>query len=301
MKKTAVFAILVCLLAALCLPAFAQAEDATTITLEQPTVIVAVDKTVQLKPTIEPRAARKAGVTYQISDESVATVDEHGKVKGVAVGTCELTIVSKHDESASLTVPVQVVIPVSKITVAEVEPIHVGDTVTLACTYEPEEATLKKATYTSSSEKVATVDENGVVTAIARGKADITVYSVDGAAKARVRINVLQQPTSVTVTPDDVMLATGKTTTLKAAVEPHNADNKKVIWTSSDENIATVDSRGRVTSVNPGTVYITATARTTPLRGIPCACRMCAWRRACTSPSPPMKLSSARRFSCSPS
>lgn len=246
-------------------PLAGMAEEPAQITSGTGHVIVAVGKTVALKLTITPAAARKAGFEASTSDESVATVDARGRIKGVAQGECAVTVVSKRDANAKLTIPVSVVVPVRKVTAtADKTTLHVGETAVITCSYAPEEATQKQATYASSRVSVATVDENGVVTGVGRGQADITVTSADGAAKARVRVKVLQQPTSVTISPETLTLAVGRTGSLRATVLPKNADHKAVTWTSSDESVATVNSRGQVKSVAPGEAVITATCADDP-------------------------------------
>ena len=104
------------------------------------------------------------------------------------------------------------------------------------------------------------MDENGVVTGVGRGQTVITVRSLDGYAKTQVRVTVKQQPTSIELTPDPLTIAVGARGTLTATVLPKDADNKSVTWSSSDESIATVDSRGRVISVGRGEATITATS-----------------------------------------
>ncbi|MEG2185795.1 MAG: Ig-like domain-containing protein [Clostridia bacterium] len=252
------FALILAALMTLSTAAFAQ--DVVTLQAEPEHMLIAVGKVGSLKLSIEPYAARKAGCVYQSSNEAIAKVDTHGKVKGIAAGECEITITSKKDESVKLTLPVSVVIPVRKLK-AEVSQttLHVGETTAITCTYEPAQATLQQATYHSGQEKVATVSAEGVITAVARGQADIAVHSLDGSAKAQLRIKVLQQPTSVTITPEALQLPTGKISTLKATVLPANADKKAVTWSTSDESTVTVDRNGRVKCLKTGIATITAT------------------------------------------
>ncbi|MEG1777011.1 MAG: Ig-like domain-containing protein, partial [Clostridia bacterium] len=170
-------------------------------------------------------------------------------------------IVSKLDAATTLSIPVSVVIPVKKITATAASPsIHVGETTAITCAYAPEDASLQQATFSSSSEKTAIVDQNGVVTGIARGQTNIIVRSADGAAKASVRITVRQQPTSITLALEKESIPIGKKAAIRATVLPKNADNKKLEWSTSDESIATVDQKGRVTAVAIGEALITATS-----------------------------------------
>lgn len=262
MKKwLAALLVLACLTAVL--PALAQ--EPVTLSTDVDTLIVIAGKKAALKLEATPAAAHKAGLTYRSSDESIATVDARGNVRGVAQGECQIVAASKLDPSVTLAVPVQVVTPVKKITASIAEKnIRVGQSTAITIACEPENATLKQAVYASSKESVATVSEDGIVTGVSRGEATITVRSVDGAAKTTVRVKVEQQPTGITLSPDTLVLATGKKGVLKATVLPKNANNKKVVWSSSDESIATVDQKGRVTSIAPGEVTITAACEEDP-------------------------------------
>ena len=258
MKKRVLLAwMLLCALLCGLLPALA--EDAPSLTANKEQLVIAVGKTASFKLTLAPASLRKGGVTYASSDETVATVDRNGKVKGVAEGQCEVVVTCKKDESVQLVLPVQVVVPVKKLTAhLESAPLHIGATTQVLCDFSPENATLQQVVYSSSKESVATVDENGVVTGVGKGKAYINVVSADGQAKARIVVKVMQQPTDVSLNLDSVTLATGKTATLKAKVLPASADDKKVLWSSSDTSIATVDKNGRVKALNAGDAVITA-------------------------------------------
>lgn len=267
MKKTMMRLGMLCLttLCLLLLSLTAMAEEAVSLTADAQSITVAVGKTRRLKVTVAPYAARRSGVNYVISDGSIAKVDAHGSVKGLAEGECTLTVISRYDETVMLSVPVRVIIPVRRLSV-EIEPekIHVGKTAAIAVSYAPEDASIQAATFTSSRESVATVDENGVITGVARGQADIAVHSADGYAKTRVRVRVLQQPTGLTLSHDTLSLTVGKSATLRATVSPGNADDKRVAWASGDESIATVNSRGVVKSIAPGMAVITATCEDDP-------------------------------------
>lgn len=245
------------------LPAWAEAEPSISLAEEQ--VMVVIQKTVQLRPTVAPYAYRKAGVRYESSDEAIATVNRSGQIKGLAEGECTVTVISKKDESVRLTVPVRVVIPVQRVKASLASAsIRVGEMTEIACVYTPEEATCPGAVFTSSNEKVAVVDGDGVVTGLARGQATITVRSVDGAAKTTVKVKVIQQPTGISLSREELSLAVGKTSAIRATVLPGNADNKKLIWSSSDESVATVDAHGNVKVRSAGNALITVASAEDP-------------------------------------
>lgn len=239
--------------------------DATTVTFSTDSVFIAVGKTATARANAKPYAANKKGVTYSTSDESIATVTSKGVVTGLAVGECQLTATSVYDSTVSASIPVKVVIPVSKLNVtSESDTVFVGKTLPLSVGYLPEDATQQSATFESSKESVATVSPEGVVTGIARGTAKITVRSSDGYAKTVVTITVAQSPDSIDITPETAQAAVGKKVQLKATVLPSDANDKSVAWSSADESVATVNAKGQVTFESVGDTKITATSNSNP-------------------------------------
>lgn len=138
----------------------------------------------------------------------------------------------------------------------------VGNQSTLIATVLPTNATNKSVNWYSSNPSVATVSSNGVVTALAAGTATITVTTVEGSFSASCTVNVsapVIPVTGVRVNPITLFLHEGgPTATLTTTVEPSNATNKAVTWSSSNPSIATVNN-GVVTPVGQGTATITVT------------------------------------------
>lgn len=135
-----------------------------------------------------------------------------------------------------------------------------GDRLTLSATITPANATNKIVAWSSSNTAVASVDKNGEVTAVAAGTANITAKV--GGKEATCIINVEKKIVAVSgimLNHTSDSLAVGKSLTLTATVVPEDATDKSVIWTTSDNTVATV-ANGLVTAVKAGTVTITATA-----------------------------------------
>jgi uncharacterized protein YjdB/formylglycine-generating enzyme required for sulfatase activity len=133
------------------------------------------------------------------------------------------------------------------------------DTETLIAIVAPGKAA-KKATWTSSDDTVATVSDAGVVTAVAEGTATITMAIEDKTATCNVTVGQFVDVTAVSLnktTLDLYVGGTSSTETLIATIVPGNATNKRVTWTSSDEDVATVNDAGQVTAVGLGTAIIT--------------------------------------------
>ena len=124
-------------------------------------------------------AASKLNLTWTSTDETVATVDETGLVTAVGAGEADITV-SVADANISSTTHVKVVITPTGVEVPDsIELVTNGEnSKALGAKMTPEDATEVKLAYESSDENVATVDENGVVTAVADGECVITTYVI---------------------------------------------------------------------------------------------------------------------------
>ncbi|MCL2041345.1 MAG: Ig-like domain-containing protein [Bacteroidales bacterium] len=140
-------------------------------------------------------------------------------------------------------------------------PLAKDETCPLIATVLPENATNKNVTWESSNATIATVDENGMVTAIAEGETNITVTTEDGNYTDVCIVTVTDKiaVTGVELNIHTLPLAKDETCPLIATVLPENATNKNVTWESSDETIATVDENGVVTAIAEGETNITVT------------------------------------------
>ncbi len=135
----------------------------------------------------------------------------------------------------------------------------------LLATIEPENATNQKLIWTSSDESVVTVDEYGNVKALKAGTATVTVTTEDGNYTATCEVTVSKEKakdvavTSVRISGEKAVTV-GSTIRLTATVNPSNATNKSVTWSSSNSKVATVDRYGNVKGIKAGTATITAKA-----------------------------------------
>ena len=135
--------------------------------------------------------------------------------------------------------------------------VFVGDTFTITATVKPEDAFNRTVTWSSSDPSIATVDENGTVTAIAKGEAIITAESADG-VKAECKVTVEKKVAAIELSESEKTVFVGDTFTITATVKPEDAFNRTVTWSSSDPSIATVDENGTVTAIAKGEAIITA-------------------------------------------
>jgi len=144
--------------------------------------------------------------------------------------------------------------------------IEAGQTSQLTATVSPTNADDSSVTWSSSNTAVATVDANGLVTAVSAGTATITVTTTDGSKTATCAVTVTAPAAPINVTAislTDATVAIGDTKTLTVTYTPTDANTgKAVTWSSSNTSVATVDANGTVTGVAAGTATITATSTT---------------------------------------
>lgn len=111
-------------------------------------------------------------------------------------------------------------------------------------------------TYTSDNSNIASVDDKGIVVANKKGTCTITATSIDGGYTATCEVTVTQPVEALTLEKHELNLRVGETGRLYAQIVPVNADDKAVIWSSSDGEVATVDANGVVTAVKGGEAWI---------------------------------------------
>ena len=184
------------------------------------------ENTKDLDAKLVPADATDVKLAYESSDESVATVDETGKVTAVANGECTITtyVTAKTEDAEA-----------SELSAAAVEAADSEET----------------------DDSVATMPED-----LAAMDSAFGVVPED--LKAETKVTVTTNVESVTLDKTEGVLTVGNTVTVTATVTPDTATNASVTWSSSDEAIATVDSEGKITAVAPGTATITATSDSNP-------------------------------------
>lgn len=234
----------------------------TSIALNKTSATITEGETLQLSATITPEDATNKNVIWSSSDDAVATVDTNGEVIGIAVGEATITATTE-DGGFTAECVVTVIIPVSNISLNKTSATLIeAETLQLIATITPDNATNKNVTWSSSDDAIATVDANGLVTAIAAGEAIITVTTEDGGLTAECVVTVeriVVPVISISLNKTTLSLTEGDTETLIASINPDNADNKNITWSSNDEAIATVSANGLITAIAAGEATITVT------------------------------------------
>lgn len=136
-----------------------------------------------------------------------------------------------------------------------------GKTEKISVIYNPENTTESKdITWTSSNKEIASVDANGVITALSEGTAIITANCNGKEAECEVIVSKLEIPLESITIGDDISLKLGEGYKLNITYNPETTtDEKNVVWTTSDNNIVSVDSNGILKANSVGTAIITAT------------------------------------------
>ena len=238
-------------------------QPVTGINFTQADIPVVVGRTAQAKIQVLPAEANDKTVTWSTSDSSIATV-RNGQITGVKAGVCTVTCTSNSnpDVSASATVTVsQLVTKIVNVNDSSELTLKTGESGQLKWSVQPDDATNKGLTFKSQAPKVATVDANGVVTAVGRGVATITATAQDASKKqGSVKVTVIQPVTGVAMQRDLYYVQRGGASNVRAVVQPKNANNQRVTWASEDESIASVRSNGTstglVSGINLGTTTV---------------------------------------------
>ena len=233
-----------------------------------PSAFLEEGETHQLFASITPEDATDTRVIWSSSHPSIATVDENGLVTAVSEGDAEIQVsTTDGDFTDQCVINVQkAVIPVTGISINDcpADDLEEGETHQLSADITPEDATDTSVSWSSSHPSIATVDENGLVTAVSEGEAEIQVSTTDGDFTDQCVINVQKAVIPVTgisindCPADDLEI--GETHQLSAGITPEDATDASVSWSSSQPSIATVDASGKVTALSEGNVTITATS-----------------------------------------
>ena len=251
---------------------------ASSLTINLPVANAKVGNTVQLTATVGPSDASNKQVEWTSSSEAIATVDENGLVTALSIGETVITAMcvdgSGLKAECLFTVdPVQV--ESIEIDVTEAT-LHPEDTLTLVATVLPEDATDKTVVWSSSYQKVCIVEKNGLVRALSPGKCDIVATAADGSGVSAVCKITVEEPVvpvkAISLDTTDATLHPEDTLALVATVLPEDATDKTVVWSSSDEEVCTVDENGLVRALAPGVCDIVASAADES--GISAVCRI---------------------------
>ena len=176
-------------------------QEATGVSLDKTTLSIFPGDFVALKATVNPDNATSKYLEWSSSDTKIASVDNWGRVAGIAPGTAKITVkTASGGYTASCNVTVDPILE----TAISVDPteltVYYDEFGTITATVEPSNASYKTVTWSSADETIATVDENGKVKGVGLGSTNITATSKNGlTAKCKVTVAVRMPTEAETV------------------------------------------------------------------------------------------------------
>ena len=230
------------------------------ISLNKQELIMGIGDTETLSATVIPEKPDKYyHINWLSSNPDVASVDDEGNVTANSKGKTEIAAFVTPDKKALCEVtviPKATSIKINK-TLTTLER---GTTIGLKVIITPSDAR-NDVTWQSDDPSIAIVDDQGIVTGISVGTTLIKATTNDGTnLMAFCIVNVTpKQVKSIIIDKDEMTLERGESAQLSVTVYPQDADDSSVEWSSENNEVATVDSKGTVVAISSGTTIIRAT------------------------------------------
>ena len=245
-------------------------QEPTTITLSTYRIVfTAVDDYERVDATVldqDSRVISDATVHWRSADGSIARVSDRGVVTASGNGTTQITVSSGY-ATATVTVSVEQAADSVEIMPSAITLLQVGATGQFTVVvYDANDRIIPGAVvvWSSSNPEIATVDANGLVTAVSPGDALITASSGGASTSRPVYVEVAPEPSRIVLNISEATLAAvGQSLQLDAQVYDDNdaaIPGAAVMWSSSRPEVATVDASGLVIAVSNGTTRVTATS-----------------------------------------
>ena len=223
----------------------------TSIRIEPDTVRMLVGESRIVQAVIEPDDASIKDVTWESSNEEIATVDEAGEIFALSTGKCKITATSKDGNNVKGVCWVYVT-PVVNITSIKINSSEIymltGKSRQLSVRVRPAINTDSYELYSTDS-GIVVVDGNGVITTVGPGTAEVVAESVNGTALSSCTVH------SLAISRSSITLEQYDSYWLDVI---GNDSNSKVTWRSSNPRVCTVDSTGHVVARKAGTTTVTA-------------------------------------------
>lgn len=234
--------------------------ESITLDLQSTTMYVGDNRT--LKATVLPADATDKSLKWSSYNNKVATVDADGVVTAQGYGKATIAVSCIANSSIKATCEVVVYEHCTGVEISTSSAhLYVGEYLNLTAQTLPLSTTDGKIAWSVSNNKIVECDANGRVKALAEGVADVIATSADGnyTAKCTVTVETWHNVESVTLDKELLTLYRGDSYTLTATILPDNATDKRMEWSSTNNEVATVDADGLIEAVGYGTTTITAT------------------------------------------
>lgn len=235
----------------------------TSVSINRSTASLKVGENISLLATVLPANASDKSINWSSSDETIATVNENGKVNAIAIGSTTIkgTSISNPECFDECLVTV-VSTPVEKISIIYEgsTTLKVGDTIQLSVKIEPNNATDKDLTWYVQNATILNVTQNGKLTAVGPGEAWVGIETTNGSFDYMIfTVESVNCVESLSLNEHYLFLKKDDTFQLVATVEPIDAvGSGTIVWESSDTSVASVNNDGLITAISEGESMVTA-------------------------------------------
>lgn len=232
---------------------------ATGIELDSTYAKLSIGEEMKIQPKVLPSYATNKEVSFSSSNPSVATVDDTGTVKAVGAGSATITVKTV-DGGFEAAFKLDIVPALTAISIsAEKTSASVGEKIALTVEAIPQGAELKDIIWSVDNEKIASIDDSGILSALSKGKVHVTASVKDNPLISNsIEIEVVVDAESLTISgPTEVVCK--ETEKYEAIVSPSDASNKNIIWSVTPiTGDGDIEQDGSFTATKPGRVLITA-------------------------------------------
>lgn len=245
-----------------------------SIDFEKKEIVIPLHSSLQILPKYNPSDATIKNLDWGSYNPDIVSVDKDGTITAHNLGSTKILArserynfwdwmlnywhIPEYDISAEYEVIVRNLITGIQLDTNEID-LNEGEHAAIHASILPSNAENPELSWTSSNPDIATVDSNGNITAISQGETFITAAAADGSvAEASCLVRVHRLVSSLTLDHSELVVERGVSFTLTAISEPESADNKELVWSSSNSDIADVDTQGEVSTYSPGEAIITA-------------------------------------------
>ena len=235
-------------------------QPVTSISLNKSSYTLGIGKTITLKAKVKSSYSSNQTLKWTSSNVKIATVSKRGVVTGKKLGTVTIRCRATDGSGEFATCKIRVVRQATKIVLNKTTiKMMVGNTTKIRAKVSPSNASYKTVKWSSSDEKIASIDTNGNITALGVGTCKIIAQAKDNSKKKAyclVYVSKAVPATGVTVSQKDMVLVKGTSSMLAFTIAPNNTTDS-VRFYSDNKKVATVSSTGRVSARKPGAATIT--------------------------------------------
>ena len=237
--------------------------DASSIKLDNNKISLYLNDTYNLKFILYPNNSTTE-VKWSSSNNNVVKVNSNGKITAVGIGSAKVSVTTSNNktDTCDVTVTKKTIelnsIKLNKNNTTIIE----GGSEILNVIYEPSDATNKKTDWSSSDSNIASVDSNGKVSAKSVGTAIITASSNGKLASCTITVSKKTVAvSSIKLNKNNLSLEINEKHSFTYTINPSNATNQNVTWSSSNSNVVSVDNKGNIKALKAGNAIITVKSK----------------------------------------